>query len=74
MSPSPVLSVIHTVTFGTMLNFKDGNNGHGLKNVTCKQTLKLSEETFLQRNFNSLDVGFIIGCVIIYTHDKMFLP
>ena len=24
-----------------MLNFNDGNNGHGRKNVTCKQTLNL---------------------------------
>ena len=36
MSPSPILSIIHTVTIGTMLNYNGGNNGHGLKNVTCK--------------------------------------
>ena len=30
---------LFTFTIGTMLNFNDGNNGHGLKNVTCKQTL-----------------------------------
>ena len=35
MGLSPILYVIHTVT--TMLN--SGNNGHGLKNVTCSQTL-----------------------------------
>ena len=39
MSPSPILSVIHRVTIGTMLNFNGDNNGHGLKNVTSKQTL-----------------------------------
>ena len=27
--PSPILFVFHTVTIGTMLNFNDGNNGHG---------------------------------------------
>ena len=31
MGLSPILSVIHTVTVGTMLNFKSGNNRHGLK-------------------------------------------
>ena len=39
MGPSPFLSVIHTVTTGTMLNFNGGKNGHELKIVTCKQTL-----------------------------------
>ena len=33
MDPSPILSAIHTVAVGIMLNFNDGNNGHGLKNV-----------------------------------------
>ena len=44
MGPSPILSVIHTVTIGTMLNFKGTNNGHGLKNVTCIQTLTDQEK------------------------------
>ena len=35
---SPILSVINAITIGTMLNFNSGNKGHGLKNVTCKQT------------------------------------
>ena len=40
MGPSNILSVIHTVTIGTMLNNNGGNNnGHELKNVTCKQTV-----------------------------------
>ena len=39
IGPSPILSVIHTITIGRMLNVKGGNYGHGLKNVTCKQTL-----------------------------------
>ena len=39
MGLSPILFVIHTVTIGIMVNFNGGNNGHGLKNVTCKQTL-----------------------------------
>ena len=33
-----ILSVRVRVTFGTMLNVNGGNNGHGLKNVTCEQT------------------------------------
>ena len=33
---SPILSIPHTVTIGTMLYFNGGNKGHGLKNVACK--------------------------------------
>ena len=29
MDPASILSVIHTVTIDTMLNFNIGNNGHG---------------------------------------------
>ena len=39
MRPSPILSIIYTVTIGTKLNNNGGNNVQGLKNVTCKQTL-----------------------------------
>ena len=42
MGPSPILSVIHTVTIATMQNFNGGSNGHGVENVKCKQTLKES--------------------------------
>ena len=38
MGLSPILSVIHIVTIGTMLNNKGGKTDT-LKNVTCKQTL-----------------------------------
>ena len=41
MGPSPILSIIHTVTIDTKLNFNGGSNGNGPKNVTCKQTLKV---------------------------------
>ena len=41
MCPSLNLSIIHINTIGTMLNFNGSNNGHVLKNVTCKQTLKV---------------------------------
>ena len=41
MGPSPILSIIHTVTIGTMLNFTGGNNGHGLKNVTGSMQFKV---------------------------------
>ena len=43
MGLSPILSIIHTITIGMMLSFKNGNNGHGLKNGTYKQTLKVPE-------------------------------
>ena len=29
MGPSPIQSIIHTVTVGTMLNFNVGDNGYG---------------------------------------------
>ena len=29
--PSAILSIIHIVTIGTMLNLDNDNNGHGLK-------------------------------------------
>ena len=41
MGSSPILSVIHTVIIGTILSLNGGNNGHGLKDVTCKQTFSL---------------------------------
>ena len=41
MSLLPILSIIHTVTVGTMLNSNGGNNGHGFKDVTCKQAFSL---------------------------------
>ena len=31
LGPSPIMSVIHIVTTGTMLNYNGGNKGHGLK-------------------------------------------
>ena len=40
MGPLPVLSIIHTITIGTMLNFNGGNNGHWLENVMRQQILK----------------------------------
>ena len=41
MGPSPILSVIHTVFIGTMLNDSGGNSGHGSKryvqtNLQCR--------------------------------------
>ena len=39
MGQSPILSIIHSVTIGTLLSFNGGNNGHELENVTCKQIL-----------------------------------
>ena len=30
MGPSPILSIIHTVTIGTILNFNGGIYGHGV--------------------------------------------
>ena len=35
---------IRTVTSDTMLNNNGGNSGHGLENITCKQTLEVAEQ------------------------------
>ena len=40
MGDGSILSVILTVTIGTVLNFDVGNNGHGLKNVISKLAQK----------------------------------
>ena len=42
MGQSSILSVIHTINLGTMLNLNGGNNGHWLINVTRKQIFKRS--------------------------------
>ena len=41
-----ILCDLHTITLGTMLNNNGGNNGHGLKNVTCKQTFTFQITAF----------------------------
>ena len=46
MDRSPILSIIHTVTIGTILNFNSGYKEHGLKNVTYEQTLILFGENY----------------------------
>ena len=38
MGRSAVLTIIHTITIGTMPNVNGGNYGHGQKNVTSKHT------------------------------------
>ena len=40
IGPSPILLIINTITIGTMLNNNSSNIGHGLQNVTCKQTFR----------------------------------
>ena len=35
MAPPPILSDIHTVIIGRILNYNGGNNGHGLNNFVC---------------------------------------
>ena len=42
MGPSSILSVIHTITIGTMLNLNGGNNGRGLIKIRYKQIFKRS--------------------------------
>ena len=43
MGPLPILSIIHTVTISTILNFNGYSNRHGLKTLRCKQTFNTME-------------------------------
>ena len=40
MGKRPNMPVIHNITIATMLNNNDGNDGHRLQNVACKQTFR----------------------------------
>ena len=66
MGPSPILPIIHTVTISTMLNNKGGNNGHGLKNSTCKQTLTDLDQLRLEK---SREMNMI--CYVDFGADKI---
>ena len=39
MGDGPIVSIIHTVTIGTVLNNNDGNNGPDLKTLRVKRPL-----------------------------------
>ena len=39
MGPSPILSLVHTITIARMLNFNGGNNGYGVKTVCVNRPL-----------------------------------
>ena len=39
MDPSPLLSIFHTITIGTMPNFNGCNKGHGLKTLRVNRHL-----------------------------------
>ena len=41
MGSSPILYFINTIIIGIMVNNNSGTNWHGLRNVTCKQTLNM---------------------------------
>ena len=72
MGPSTMLTVIHIVTIGKMLNNNGGNNWNRLKNITCKQTLwSLNLHRFYPhhyaphisdvRNFSDMKIEFDFG-------------
>ena len=50
VAPSPILSAIHTVIIGTMLNFTGGNSIHGPKKLRVNKPL-------LVGNGNQFTVG-----------------
>ena len=54
---SPILSVIHTVTIGTMLNNNGMNDRHGLTNVTCTDLYWVHPLT-LKRHTEKLNTYF----------------
>ena len=41
IGPSPIMFINRTVTTGTMLNFTDGNNRHGLKTLRVNRPMGL---------------------------------
>ena len=43
MGPSPILSIIHSITIDTMLNKNSSNYGHERKNDMCKTTSTCAE-------------------------------
>ena len=45
MRLSPIPSIIHIVTIGTMLNFNGGNNGHGQKMFRANRPSRYSTST-----------------------------
>ena len=53
MGPSPILSVIHTITFDAIPNFYGGNNGHRLKRLHVQRPLNMSNNTSLPFNHPS---------------------
>ena len=69
MGPSPILSVIHTVTIGTVFNFNSDNNGHGLNNVMYKQTFTNASRESVKSP--SLAVKFRGRKWSVQLHDKI---
>ena len=56
MNTSPILSIIHTITTGTMQNFNGGNYGQG-----AKYTFRVNKpSTILSPNKTCIFVGFSI--------------
>ena len=73
MDPSPILSIIHTVTIDGMLNNNGVNNGYGLKNKLRvnkawrsqkrKRNLRTNIDTFHQRTTS----------VVLSYHTELFI-
>ena len=52
MGLSPIVFIIYIVTIGTLLNFKDDNNGHGIQ----KKTLRVNRPLLFSRHILSYTI------------------
>ena len=57
MGLSPILSIIHTVTIGTMLNFNGGNNIHGQKMFRANRPSRYSTSSTAPNQHPCISVG-----------------
>ena len=73
MGDGPILSIIQPITFDTMLNNNWQNDGHGLKNVTCKQGITLSLNVNKSLRFAVLFTLEVVNHDITNIHSSFLL-
>ena len=62
MGPSPILSVIHTIIIGTVLNFISGSKEHGVKTLRVNRPQESRFCGFIYQNKSSkLLVNFLLS-------------
>ena len=56
MGPSQILSIVHTITIGTVLNFNSGNNEDGPKTLRVNSPLVITVSSKFQTNSSNLNL------------------